>query len=117
MSVNLKSNGVTKNIAEVGDISRWPTQNTGQVFYPGTLYTLGARASVNYTLAGGEDGSQWFFTFESPATATTVTHPADVDIYDFEVEPNSHVEISILQIGSGESATKELLGVCKEKSE
>ncbi len=116
MSKKVKTNGTVKTMAEVSDISCWPTATSGRVFYPGTRYNLGALNTLNYSLSGAQDGAEWFFTFESPATATTVVHPTDVTIHDFEVDPNSHVEVSILQIGDGESVVKELIGVCKEKS-
>lgn len=116
MAKQVKSSGSTKKMAEVSDIYCWPTSSTGRAFTPGTRYNLGEISTLTYTLPNGTDGSEWFITFESPATATTVTHPAGVNIHDFEVEPNSHVEMSILQIGSGTSAVKELIGCCKEKS-
>lgn len=111
----VKSNGTIKKMAEMSDIGCWPTSSTGTTFYPGTRYNLGALETLTYNLAGAKDGAEWYFTFDSPTTPTTVTHPVGVKPYDFEIEPNSHVEVSILQIGSGSSSTKELIGVCKEE--
>lgn len=114
MSKKVKSDGSTKIMAEVDDISCWPVATTGRAFKPGTRYNLGSLASLAYTLVDGKDGSEWYFTFESPSSPTTVTHPKDVKLYDFEIEANSHVEVSIMQFGTGDTARKELVGICKE---
>lgn len=114
MSIKFTSNNTDKIVAEPKDISCWPVSTTGKAFRPGTRYNLGSLESLTYTLENGNNGSEWYFTFESPATATTVVHPVGVNVYDFEVKANSHVEISILQFGNGSNAKKELVGICKE---
>lgn len=125
MSIKFTSNNTDKTVAEPKDISCWPVATRGEPaagglpsttwdMLPGKRYNLGSLTDLSYQLLGGKDGSEWYFTFDSPANATRVIHPDGVNFYDFEVKPNSRVEVSILQFGDGTSARKELIGICRE---
>lgn len=77
-----------------------PSEGETTVLSPDVFYAFGEVSSLAYSLTGGTQGKEWRFSFISPAdTATMVTHPADVEVGDFEVEPNGRVEVSILQDG------------------
>ncbi len=96
-----KSNGLVKKIAEIPDISTWPVSTAKTNFSPGTIYKVGTVGTTfSYTLVNGEEGSMWYFVFETGTTVPEVTHPAGVKIGDFKLKARQHIDVSILQVGS-----------------
>lgn len=93
----VKSNGTTKKLAEISDVSCWPVNSTAGVttFEPGVFYALGTITALTYALTGAKEGAEWNFSFNSGKTAATVTHPSGVNIGDFEVAKNVRIEVSI----------------------
>lgn len=99
--LKVKSYNTSRILAEMEDISTWPTKKDGRAFKPGYFYSLGQITQpFEYTFEGGSDASMWAVSFYTGNNKVKIVHPQDVSYTALsEVPANCRVELYALQDG------------------
>lgn len=99
--LKVKSYNTSRFLAEMEDISTWPTKKDGRAFKPGYFYSLGQITQpFEYTFEGGSDASMWAISFYTGNNKVKIVHPQDVSYTALsEVPANCRVELYAIQDG------------------